>query len=74
MERVRKNRPKEFEYFSHTRIIIIGWLDFLLQRPGLPSLQRKDMEHSNKSHNSFKALLGIAPDIVKKCPARLNNY
>ena len=48
MERVKKNRPKEFKFFPRTRIIIIDCLDFLLQRPGLPSLQQKDMEHSNQ--------------------------
>ena len=59
MEQVRKNRPKAFKYFPRTRVII-DCTEFFIQRPSLPSSQRKTWS-SYKSHNTFKALVGITP-------------
>ena len=58
-EQVRQNLPKSFKYFPNTRVII-DCTEFFIQRPSLPSSQRKTWS-SYKQHNTFKALVGCTP-------------
>ena len=62
--RVKKNRPKEFKYFPRTRLL--GF--FCYKDPVYLAYNRKTWSIATKViiDNSFEALLGITPDIVKK--------
>ena len=58
-EQIRQNLPKSFKYFPKTRAII-DCTEFYVQRPSLPSSQRKTWS-SYKQHNTFKALVACTP-------------
>lgn len=58
-EQVHQNLPKSFKYFPKTRAII-DCTEFYIQRPSLPSSQRKTWS-SYKQHNTFKALVACTP-------------
>lgn len=59
MEQARHRRPVCFKYFPRTRCII-DCTEFFIQRPSLPTSQRKTWS-SYKSHNTFKALVAVTP-------------
>ncbi len=58
-EQVRETLPKSFKYFPKTRAII-DCTEFFIQRPSLPSSQRKTWS-SYKQHNTFKVLVACTP-------------
>lgn len=58
-EQIVLNRPPAFKGFPRTRAII-DCTEFFVQRPSMPSSQRKTWS-SYKQHNTFKALVAISP-------------
>ena len=58
-EQVMANRPDAFKYFPKTRCIKDA-TEFFIQRPSLPSSQRKTFSNY-KQHNTFKTLVSITP-------------
>lgn len=58
-EQVLYKRPKCFKPFPRTRVII-DCTEFFIQRPSIPSSQRKTWS-SYKSHNTVKLLVAVTP-------------